>query len=384
MRSTWNLDAIGTLFAEAAVDPSRWIAAVDAAASVTGSVGAILLPVRGRGRLPGVPHTETIAEVTQTYLRDGWVHQDERYRAVPQLVQNGVATDFDVLNPDKMQRHPYYQEFLAPFGLRWSGLVKVAAGDDLWVLSIQRSISQGPFSPVEQRRLAELSQSLSGAAALACTLSFARAEGALAAFEVSGSAALLLDREGQVFRANAAAERLLGPDLQVRRKRLTSFDHNASVALDRVLHQLLWTREASALMPPILLPRRDKRPLLAYSIRLASVTADALAACQMIVILVDLDQQPRPPQEHLRTSFGLTAAEARLALRLVAGESLDAAADQLGIAKETSRGQLKAIFSKTGTHRQAELVMLLARLLTSKDTIQPTIPRASNLLACAY
>jgi DNA-binding CsgD family transcriptional regulator len=34
----------------------------------------------------------------------------------------------------------------------------------------------------------------------------------------------------------------------------------------------------------------------------------------------------------------------------------------LGISKITARNQLKTIFSKTDTHRQSELVALLARL----------------------
>jgi DNA-binding CsgD family transcriptional regulator len=63
----------------------------------------------------------------------------------------------------------------------------------------------------------------------------------------------------------------------------------------------------------------------------------------------------------IRTLFGLTAAETRLALRLLTGESLRSAAAALGITYESARSQLKAIFQKTGTHRQGELIALLAR-----------------------
>src|SRR5262245_2313490 len=59
----------------------------------------------------------------------------------------------------------------------------------------------------------------------------------------------------------------------------------------------------------------------------------------------------------LRCRFGLTPAEARLALQLVAGEPLRSAAAKLGISYETARTELKNIFSKTGTCRQAELVI---------------------------
>ena len=59
----------------------------------------------------------------------------------------------------------------------------------------------------------------------------------------------------------------------------------------------------------------------------------------------------------LRSHFGLTQAEARLALHLVAGETLRCAAVKLSITYETARSQLKSIFKKTRTHRQAERAM---------------------------
>ncbi len=55
-------------------------------------------------------------------------------------------------------------------------------------------------------------------------------------------------------------------------------------------------------------------------------------------------------------------AEARLAVPLSRGEGLVAAAERLGIGRETACTQLRAILAKTGTSRQAELAALLARL----------------------
>jgi DNA-binding CsgD family transcriptional regulator len=66
--------------------------------------------------------------------------------------------------------------------------------------------------------------------------------------------------------------------------------------------------------------------------------------------------------ETLRTRFGLTPAETRLALALANGMGLRDAAERNGVRLSTARVQLKSIFSKTETHRQAELVALLARL----------------------
>ena len=69
------------------------------------------------------------------------------------------------------------------------------------------------------------------------------------------------------------------------------------------------------------------------------------------------------PIDLLRCHFGLTPAEARLALHLVAGETLRSAAVKLSISYETARTSLKNIFGKTGTCRQAELVIIILTAL---------------------
>jgi DNA-binding CsgD family transcriptional regulator len=69
------------------------------------------------------------------------------------------------------------------------------------------------------------------------------------------------------------------------------------------------------------------------------------------------------PIDLLRCHFGLSPAEARLALRLITGETLRSAAAKLSISYETARTQLKNIFNKTGTCRQAELVIPIVTAL---------------------
>jgi DNA-binding CsgD family transcriptional regulator len=45
--------------------------------------------------------------------------------------------------------------------------------------------------------------------------------------------------------------------------------------------------------------------------------------------------------------------------RLGNGDSVEQIADELGVSRETVRSQLKRVFAKTGTHRQAELLRLV-------------------------
>jgi DNA-binding CsgD family transcriptional regulator len=75
---------------------------------------------------------------------------------------------------------------------------------------------------------------------------------------------------------------------------------------------------------------------------------------------VDPEQKRVPPLEVMRTHFGLTLTEARLAEQLAAGKSVTNAAEALLITEETVRTHLKSILSKTDTHRQGQLIALLA------------------------
>ena len=72
-----------------------------------------------------------------------------------------------------------------------------------------------------------------------------------------------------------------------------------------------------------------------------------------------------PQMAFLKENFGLTPAQSRLVLRLVAGDLLRLSAAALGIGYETARATLKAVFHKTGTCRQAELVIVIIRAVAA-------------------
>ena len=55
-------------------------------------------------------------------------------------------------------------------------------------------------------------------------------------------------------------------------------------------------------------------------------------------------------------------AEAKLAEAIASGDSLAQYAERHNVSIHTARNQLQAVFHKTGTSRQGELVALLVRL----------------------
>lgn len=359
--TAFDFAAIEASLVEAALDPTRWDEAMERAAKSTRSFGALLFDIQGH--LPILPRTRSVARSFDAYVSGGWIERDERFRLVPFLRARGVATDEDLLTSDDVARHPYFQEFLAPCGLRWCALVKIAAGDEFWSLSLQRSVEQGPFSPEELQQLMAFSHRAGSVAALATMLGMARAGAALDAFTASGTAAIMIGKDGSVLGMNRAAESLQAHGLVVNGRHVSSIDKSATDALNRALQALLRNQPSARSVPPIALRRTQGRPLMAYPVRLPHVSYNSLAPCQAIIILVDPDTQRQPPDIHLRTTFALTGAEARLASMMSAGEPLEAVADRCRISYQTARNELKAVFAKTGTHRQTELVSLLARFL---------------------
>jgi len=60
----------------------------------------------------------------------------------------------------------------------------------------------------------------------------------------------------------------------------------------------------------------------------------------------------------LRQLYELTAAEARVAAQIALGRTVEDIAGAYGVKAVTLRTQLRAVFQKTGTRRQPDLVRL--------------------------
>lgn len=359
--ASWDLDRVAAELSAAALDASRWTPALQRLTDAVGAVGTVLLPPIARR--VAVISTDALEGPNQQYLEEGWSTRDERDRGIPIALRRGVAVDQDFATVEEIARSEYYNDFLGRHGLRWSAIMASEVGGAPWVTSIQRSSAQGPFVADEQTRLAALRGALSCAIAVSSEFRLARARGLAEAFDILGSAAAVLDWRGEIIVANRTAERTLTGVLRIARRRLVSSDPQAHINLSRLVGQVTSSLSGPRLRPPVPVPRTGCRPLLVYGVPLTGEALDVFSKGRGILVILDLDARPPPPEEALRLAFHLTAAEARLAQTLTSGASLGAAAEVLGIAKETARSQLKAIFAKTDASRQSELVALLARLV---------------------
>jgi DNA-binding CsgD family transcriptional regulator len=97
-----------------------------------------------------------------------------------------------------------------------------------------------------------------------------------------------------------------------------------------------------------------------------------------IVFISDPERSPLMPAQWLRSLYGLTPGESRLAQLLARGCDLKESSEQLRVRQSTVRSQLKSIFAKTETNRQSELVRLLLmgaiQLGASRETKQLDAP----------
>jgi DNA-binding CsgD family transcriptional regulator len=121
----------------------------------------------------------------------------------------------------------------------------------------------------------------------------------------------------------------------------------------RRLRRLVEVATAAAVAPSVMaLPRR----VLPHPL---SVLVSPLRADAALVLIIDPDRAAAPWPDQLRRLYGLTDAEAAVAMALIGGDGLAVAAAKLGIGQTTVRTHLQHVFQKTGTCRQAQLVRLI-------------------------
>lgn len=178
--------------------------------------------------------------------------------------------------------------------------------------------------------------------------------------EQTGMGAVLLNSAGQVLALNPAARRHVGTGFAINRDRLTAIDPGSDVELQAVLRSLKPDHSRSS-DRSVALARSNAPPLFARVFKF-NVDSNAKAAAAGLLILTDPLVRREPSPALLAQAFGFTPAEARLASGLAQGLDLQEISELHRVSVGTLRVQLKSIFAKTQTKRQAQLAVLLARL----------------------
>lgn len=298
---------------------------------------------------------------------------DDAFRDLPEGQVTSLA-QFLATHPDALL--PAYREYLQLSGgeqvlgvdLRF-GTEKLGRFEAR--LRVSRDQSLPDFTAADRVRLQALVPHLRIAVSLFERLQFAGAQHGLfhSTAQGLGLALVVLDRARRIVSTNALAERFLHEGEGVQRR---GDEIAFSATANRRIVEALLTPGASAAEGPAegknapgVARFRIDRPVhgdLVATARPLDLPAIHSGTGALALFLARPAGESAPDPQVLRDVLGLTMAEARLASVLNRGLSLVDAAKQLGIAHNTAKVQLRSVFAKTGVHRQAQLVALLATL----------------------
>jgi DNA-binding CsgD family transcriptional regulator len=357
-------DCIGSIY-DAALSPEHWDGAVDRIAEVFGARVLLLhgglhsLAEGGGGSSSGI---------------DPW-----SYRSTPEMMrpENNAALRIALAAPvghifdrrefitdDGMDRHPVARDFFRPngmFHLMASPVQKEA--ETVTFFFVARTRDRPAFDGPEPGALATLAGHVGRAMRThrALRLAEARELACAQALERLRLGVILADAALRVLHANRAAEAMLeaADGLARRFGRLALGDPRAQAALEAAARRLAGPRPELGEVR-IALPRPGGQPPRSVTVLPALGDGPSAVAprAQLLILVADPERAAVPDADALARAFGLTAAEARVAVLAAGGIHVDIIAARLGVSANTVKAQLKAVYLKTGTGNRAELLRL--------------------------
>lgn len=360
---------------QAACDPGCWPEVIASCQRLfPGTAFSLFISRHGAGHDP----LSTTAGWDPDVIKQYFAHH-HKLNPFPDLLQctvpGQVVRESHLFRQDWLDRQPFYQEWLKPGGNYTHGanLTLVRGTGTMSRISIDIPQRLSHLEAAAAEYLQRVGPHLARAFALTSRLQATRAAetGLQGLLDRISGAAFLVRAPRKLVTTNRRAVTLLEQHRLVRSSPaldLTFVMHRAEEVFRRALHgvfamaeaspaSFLVTDESSERYPVLILPFRVSRPL-------ATLGADPGLA---LVLISDRRRAPSPPREILSSLYGLSHAEASVALSVTEGDSLQAVADQLGICRATVRNQLAAAMAKLGVHRQAELVAVVTGLAPHLD-----------------
>lgn len=357
------LDAASQRFGDAVLDPSVWTDILEQVCQAAATTGASLL--QSDVRTPDVPMTDGAKEIITTYFQNNLHLNDIRaVRGAPLLLAGApLVSDSDLFSTEQdMLRDPLYAH-VNRYGFRWWAAVGFRSGSALWGLALQRRTVESAFDSHEKKALAGLSKRLTETSTLSKAVGRQVISGMTNALQLIRQAAVAMDRFGRILDVNESAASLFNSEIHVRNRRLFVSDAEARSAIHRLVDQIRVTPDTFPLkLKPIVVRLRKGYPVVIRALAVDGAARNPFLGARVILILSAIGRTAEIDPHILIQAFRLTPAEARLAALVITGLSLEKAAVHLGITRETARNQLKAVFAKTGIHRQTELAALLLKL----------------------
>lgn len=349
-------------------DDDRWNDVLRVFANFFGA-NISMLVVAGQGQrdksfYAAFNHREAAARAYSDY----WWQHDVVLQAVlkqGQFIRGMVGRGSDVISDEELHKSAYYREFLVTMPAEhYLGCI-LSDGSDASLappmhLSFFRPPGTDDFSDAEVGALADLYPHIHRAFELHWQQRTIKEQ--LGVFHQSldglDFGVLFVDPASRVRHANAAARRMV--------------DHSDWTALLGGLTERIPSEgELGGLMQSCALgqggaislgPDNKRVFVLALPLTPPVITPAGETRASVMLMLIDPQKRPEAALDFVVHAFGLSKAEARLLPLLFENRTPADIAEALNIKISTVRSQLSAIFAKTGTSRQQELIRLLGTL----------------------
>ena len=349
-------------------DALAWDHVLTEVAEYCGAGNAALVMVDPRIRLSQVITPRADPRVVQEYGAFWWQHDPTA--AATAGIAPGVVTDLSATGRELYLASPFQNEFWARSGLGAERLASnlFSDGEAFWSLVLQTTPDRDEITAPMRSRFAALVPHFLRAATIQQRLHQLEAE-RLRSAHSRCDGVILLDHKTRPVWIDDGARSILtrGRGLRLTGNRLDLGTPEATQRLAARIHACLNPHRARAADTTPLQHGDDDDRLIITALPLSGATlapaiTGAVVSGARIALVLEL---PRRQQERiarrLRTEYGLTQAEVRVAMEIARGDGRDAAAARLGLSVNTVRTHLVSIFDKMGVRRQAELIRAILR-----------------------
>jgi DNA-binding CsgD family transcriptional regulator/PAS domain-containing protein len=284
-------------------------------------------------------------------------------------VSVGQAVRSEMVLPDQLLvRTEYYDGFLQKLGVRHLLAAFLFRDENtLSQISFVRPHCFGECDERETRLFGHLIPHLQRAFQLHRRLVDLKSEHELVveALDKVPIGLLLLNEKGKALIVNRAAREIFSAKdgLSLQADGLHAASPQETTALRRLLLEALATGSGKGLGSGGVLPVCRPSLRRPYSLFVTPLHAgdsafDAPGAVAAVFIS-DPERKPKSSPDVLRRLYGFTPAESRIAAKLMQGESVEEAAEDLDVSLNTARTHVKHLFEKTDTHTHREFLRLL-------------------------
>ena len=299
---------------------------------------------------------------------------DPRRRLTQRLPEGGILRCHEHLDEAYVAQSPFYQDFSLKHDRRFLMSVHLIKTDQMSCFAVlHRTGAQGPFSDDDTQFFQALQPHLRRAAQIGMRVTeieeaTRRTESVMDRLPFG---VLVADGQGRAISTNRMADEIVrgGDGLIIRGGRLSTANEGLSTLLVEHLRCATDPRDGSARRGATLFVDRPSgkpalRLLIAPLPENGPIVLGRTSRPTALVLINDPERVATPPEDQLRSLFGLTKGEAQVALGIASGKAADEIAHERAVSVGTVRTQLKALLQKTETDRQAELVRLLLTIPT--------------------